>query len=115
MTMANEVIEFIDNCDKGQRSLIQSHAVVESGDLNFRLYPNPNDGNMLLEYSLSDNSKGIFVLYDLMGRLIDSYNLNNGLNNILTISEDQLQNGAYLYKIVVDNELIRTDRVVIAK
>jgi hypothetical protein len=115
MTMANDVIEFIDNCDKGQRSLIQSHPVTENGDFNFRLYPNPNDGNMTFDYSSPDYSNGKLMLYDVTGRFVNSYNLNEGLNNSLKISEDQLQNGIYIYKIFVNNEIIASDRVVIVK
>ena len=42
-----------------------------------RLYPNPNDGNMVLEHQLAENDYGVLVIYDITGKAIRSYNFNN--------------------------------------
>ncbi len=81
----------------------------------FKLHPNPNDGNMIFEYSLQENTKGIFMLYDVTGRLVNSYTLNQGMNNSMKISEDALQNGIYFYKVIVNDEMIQSDKLIILK
>ena len=66
----------------------------------FNLSPNPSNGNMILKYSLKSNDKAEMKIYDVTGRLINSYKLTEGDNNTLKISEDELQNGIYFYMYV---------------
>ncbi|MCW3101835.1 MAG: type sorting protein [Bacteroidetes bacterium] len=79
------------------------------------IYPNPNDGTMNLIYSLDGASKGEIVLYDLTGKLIVKYNLQAGKNNQLLIQDKQLNNGVYFYKVIVDNEVKASDKIIIVK
>lgn len=117
MTIANDVIEFIDNCDKvTQKSMdIIPQSIANEEVSAYKLYPNPNDGNMIFEYSLSETSKGMFMLYDVTGRLINSYKLTEGGNNTLKISEDELQNGIYFYNVIIDNKVKAQSKIVIVK
>jgi len=76
------------------------------------VYPNPNNGNMELEYSFSSSEQATFILYDITGREIVRYPLNANANH-LTISETTLRNGIYFYKVISENELIGSDKIII--
>ncbi|MBA3705040.1 MAG: T9SS type A sorting domain-containing protein [Bacteroidetes bacterium] len=119
MGITNNVIEFTDNCDgKPGRSMEEiQEEMVDSATTEkaFKLYPNPNDGNMILEYSLSSQSTGMFVLYDITGRTVNKYKLMIGENNALKISENELSNGVYFYSVIIDNTVKTYSKIVIVK
>jgi hypothetical protein len=79
-----------------------------------KLYPNPNNGNMQLDYSLSENETGIVKIMDVTGKLVASYVLEKDKTNI-AISEAALKNGVYFYQIIVNGEVINSDKLVIIK
>ena len=83
--------------------------------LSYQLFPNPNNGNMNLLYSMNKASKGDFYLYDITGSLIKKYTLQSGENNLFLINETELNNGVYLYKVVIDNEVKISDKLIIIK
>jgi len=80
----------------------------------FNLYPNPNNGEMIFDYALAYEADAKFVIYDVTGRKINSYQLSASLNSI-TISEAALKNGVYFYKIISNDAIIFTDKFVIIK
>ncbi len=82
---------------------------------NYKLYPNPNDGNMIFEYSLQEHSSGTFILYDITGRVINKYKLTAGQSNALKISENELNNGVYFYSVTIDNSVKAFSKIVIVK
>jgi len=83
-------------------------------ELNFELFPNPNNGIMNFNYHLKASEKGEVVLYNIEGRKINSYNLNANSSSII-IKENDLSNGIYLYKIYVNDKAVKTDRIIIIK
>ena len=42
-------------------------------DFKIKLYPNPSNGNINLEYNLNNNENGVINIYDITGRLIKMY------------------------------------------
>ncbi len=54
---------------------------------------------MQFDYSLADNQKGVFEIYDITSRKLLSYPIKKG-KNTLTISESNLENGIYFYQAV---------------
>ncbi len=68
-----------------------------------KLYPNPNNGNMIFEYTIAKNEIGQLIIYDITGRIINKYALNNN-SNALTISEAALKNGIYFYSVTISGE-----------
>jgi hypothetical protein len=82
---------------------------------SFLLYPNPNDGSMMLLYSMGEKSSGTVFLYDIAGKQIVSYSLQAGANKQLSINESHLRSGIYLYKIVIDDEIKQSNKIVIIK
>ncbi len=81
---------------------------------NVSLYPNPNDGNMTLAYTLPDEQQGQLVIYDVMGNVVDKEILPVGSqqkNIILT----GLASGIYYYQVSFNNIVVKTDKLIIAK
>jgi Secretion system C-terminal sorting domain/SprB repeat/Right handed beta helix region len=79
-----------------------------------KLYPNPNNGIMQLEYTITEDQNAILVIYDVTGRKLSSYTMNSN-NNKLQIDESKLSSGIYFYQIILNNQLIQADKFIIAK
>ena len=80
----------------------------------YKLYPNPNNGNMVLDYTINETDKAIMEIYDVSGKLIRSYSLNPASNQLI-LNEDKLNNGAYFYQLRVNNQLVQSDKLIIIK
>lgn len=117
MNIANDVIEFFDNCDKEVVRSMDStpQSIGNEVASAYKLYPNPNDGNMIFEYSLLENSIGRLLLYDVTGRLMSSYELSYGQEKLLQIKESELKNGIYFYSVIIDNKVKAQNKIVIVK
>jgi len=117
MSVTNSVIEFTDNCDqKPNRSIetmLSTKGIVEV-NRSFNLYPNPNSGNMLLDYVLKQDEVGTIKIYDIAGKLIVNYPLNANANQ-LQINNTDLDNGIYMYDIIVNDKTVKTEKLVIIK
>ncbi len=116
MDIKQEVIDFVDNCDKlPRRAMQQNETISETPTSDYKLYPNPNDGSMNLIYSLKVEETGNFVLHDITGKVIQQYKLQTGENNQLFINETQLNSGVYFYKVIIDGIVKVSDKLVIIK
>lgn len=66
-----------------------------SFDFNFRIYPNPISNNSLnIGYILPQNKAGVFLIYDMTGKVIFKYNLPQWSNE-QAFSLPDLSNGVY--------------------
>ncbi|MGQ0828582.1 MAG: T9SS type A sorting domain-containing protein [Bacteroidota bacterium] len=81
---------------------------------NVILYPNPSNGTMQLDYTLEKEEKGVFVIYDLLGKKQAEYELAQNSNSV-AINEIMLNNGIYFYKILVNDKPIATDKLIVVK
>lgn len=95
--------------------LLSKKAISEPFAKAGHLYPNPNNGNMQMSYSLAQGSKGEVFLYSLAGVRINTYALSVGEDNILSINENNLDMGIYFYQVVIDGQAIVKDKIVIIK
>ncbi len=80
----------------------------------YKLYPNPNDGNMTLEYFLENSETAIFSIYSVDGRLITQQTL-NAQNTSLVIDETVLDAGVYYYVIKEGDKNTKEDKLIIIK
>lgn len=83
-------------------------------DKIFSLYPNPNNGRMLLNYNLKANDKAELLIYDITGKWASTYQLNSSVTQ-MTISDEQLSNGIYFYQIKVNDKMVQSNKLVIIK
>lgn len=67
---------------------------------------------MVLDYIMSENETGQFILYNITGKLISTHQL-NGRENKLFIVEDALKNGVYYYEIKIGDSIVFKNKVII--
>ena len=92
----------------------EEEQISNSKDIKFKLYPNPNDGSMQLDYSILSGQNGKLIIFSLIGNKLSVYKLESG-KKTLKINEGELKNGIYFYKIVLNNKEITRDKLVIIK
>ncbi len=116
--LQNTVVNYTDNCEQeasaSRRKKTESLSGVEGQKTNFYLYPNPNNGSMILDYDLGGYSNAKVNLYDITGKVLGSYKLYD-TKGILQMNEQNLNNGIYFYSILVGEKTIKTDKIVIIK
>ena len=84
----------------------------ESGN-QIKLYPNPNNGNFIVEIANVKGNAEVEVL-NTLGSVIGVYNaILNESNHSIGINTIGLRGGMYFVKIKVNNTLLETKRVVI--
>jgi len=86
----------------------------QTKEIKVLVVPNPNNGTMQVYYNLKDQSPAFFEIYDLTGRKVFSQQLNVDSRSI-TISQQQLNGGVYMYSLVQNNAVIAFDKMVIIK
>ena len=69
---------------------------------------------MQMDYFIQEEESGKMNLFDITGRLIKSYNLAGG-NHTLTITDNELQNGVYFYRVNVNGKMVHIDKIAIIK
>ncbi|MBI4930843.1 MAG: DUF3494 domain-containing protein [Bacteroidetes bacterium] len=79
-----------------------------------KVYPNPNNGSMQIEYELGKGKNGQMIIYDAIGNKIRAYILTEG-SHTLSISDAVLQNGIYIYEIKVTGEVFTIDKIIVIK
>ncbi len=83
-------------------------------DFKVNLYPNPNNGDMRIDYKLGSYARAEFKLFDVTGKLVSKYNILSNEGSLL-INEQNLNNGIYFYHILVGEKTLKTDKIVIIK
>lgn len=78
------------------------------------IYPNPNNGNFTLEYNLGTEMEGKVRLYNMLGQVVGEYTLANSQGK-MSISNPQLSNGVYIWKLYTNTDLLKFGKVVIMK
>ena len=117
--ITGKVADYEDNCEEnkvGSRlaNEEESKPSIPEPKRSFTLFPNPNNGSMTMVYDLGEESNGNMNLYDVTGKLINSYDLQTK-NGVLEINEDQLHNGIYFYRILVNGIIVNSNKIVIIK
>jgi len=85
-----------------------------NNNYDFNLYPNPNNGNMTLKYSININDIAQLQLKDITGKQIAYYNLPANTNSV-QINNEQMENGMYIYHIIVNNKAVKSGKLLIIR
>ena len=88
----------------------------ETSDVEFSLYPNPNNGELVNINITNITSNNVFVrVMDGMGRVVlnERYTVDGSLNTVLSFNKT-LSNGIYLVETTVDG-VVYTERMIVAK
>ena len=118
-TVSGTLINYADNCEDTKANARMAYEEEKPASIiepkhSFNLYPNPNNGNMSMTYDLGKDIEGSMNLYDVTGKLINTYNLLNTSGSV-EIIEGQLHNGIYFYCILVNGIKVYTNKIVIIK
>ena len=73
---------------------------IDSLQTNFNLYPNPSDGNFIIEYEIKNKSRAITEIFDSSGKLV-STEIFNDLEGkyVRHINIEDFPSGVYIFKI----------------
>jgi hypothetical protein len=79
-----------------------------------KAYPNPANNAINLNYKIEEGQKATLAIYNLVGQLIEKHELNSELTSIAVNTSNFIQ-GIYIFKIMLNSEIISNDKVVIIK
>lgn len=80
----------------------------------FSLYPNPSNGIITIEYNVPDNSIGTLNVYSIDGKVVKTFNLNQG-SNVEVIDISHVPSGLYIYQFFINEEIESSGRISIAQ
>jgi len=109
----NEYIEPI-SWEATYRSMIQMVSAEEESSFSTNLYPNPSNGVSNFSYTLAEGETGVLQVFDIAGKLIQSYQLASD-DNVININNTGLDAGTYMYKYIVNGNVSKTDKLIIIK
>ncbi|MGM0651087.1 MAG: T9SS type A sorting domain-containing protein, partial [Bacteroidota bacterium] len=79
------------------------------------VFPNPNNGNMSVDYNIPEGSSGTLVFYDANGRKMISYKLDANSNQVYLKNEDIFSEGIYHFNLIIDGKLVSKEKLIIIK
>jgi hypothetical protein len=108
---------YYDNCGdmiaRKAQNKDNEELILEDENSNFKLYPNPNNGEFTLAY-LVTSENAVLSIYDVMGKLLNKYKLDSE-KKLLKINENSLEEGLYFYRVIDSNQEKQFGRFVITK
>ncbi len=106
----------IDNCNRSRDEMHRPRKkeIDATKEISFNIYPNPNNGNFTLIYNLGIENSGRVELYDAIGVKIAEYLLNSS-NGTIPVSEQNLRQGLYFYKVYTNSGIKKIGKIVIIK
>jgi hypothetical protein len=93
---------------------IHSRMALAETIIRGKIYPNPAKTQAYYELELSESENGIFMLYDALGKQIQSYKMNPGSNKLI-LDLQWFSNGLYFYRVIVNGNLIEANKLEIQK
>ncbi len=85
-----------------------------SKNVSFNLYPNPNNGNFTLVYNLGSETAGKFEIYNDISMEVGEYLLNSS-SGTMQISNPNLREGLYFYKVYTASGVKKVGKIVIIR
>jgi len=80
---------------------------------HFNLFPNPNNGNFTLSYSLSSPLQTQFIIKDFVGRTVYSQPIINSSQSTIDLS--YLSNGIYYWETISNNSILEKGKIAVIK
>jgi hypothetical protein len=87
---------------------------ISTDPVNATFYPNPVTENLKLSYKLPKDCKLAQIkIHDLQGKLVEDFKVTDAFDVIYLPSN--YNNGLYLYSLIVDGKIIKTEKVLLNK
>lgn len=84
-------------------------------DESLNIFPNPTSGSTTIEYTLPKNTTtGNIEIYDLNGKFIKSYLVENTRKNII-INNGEIPSGTYIYNLNASGNILESRKIIIIK
>jgi len=80
-------------------------------DSQIQVFPNPNNGNFIVELPIEADQSMVFRINDFVGRLILEKSTEIGSNK-QTVAAEQLPEGLYFLQIVVEGKVLAVKKFV---
>jgi len=80
---------------------------------NCNIYPNPANEVLYLNYELPEGQSGQLDIYNMQGEKVNSIMLKSGVKFMAI--KHKLNNGMYIYRFVIDNNITRDGKLIIIK
>ncbi|MDD5571870.1 MAG: T9SS type A sorting domain-containing protein [Bacteroidales bacterium] len=77
-----------------------------------KVYPNPANSELFIEYKLNEGEKGYVVLFNSLGIKVNEYDLNK---NFTKVDLNKYSSGLYYYRISINGVVIKNDKLSIIK
>ncbi|MBR1774352.1 MAG: T9SS type A sorting domain-containing protein, partial [Bacteroidales bacterium] len=77
------------------------------------LAPNPAKDEVVITYTIKENTQATFVLYNSEGKELVTKQLTG--KGMQTVSLNNCPSGTYYYKVYTNEKVIKTDKLVIIK
>jgi len=99
------ITEIIDSTDTVQP--------IDSTIFEINIFPNPNNGEFVLNYNLNTFSDGVFRIYNTIGQIVFEEKLiqNNGIRNL----QMNLSSGVYLWQVESGEVILKREKMIIVK
>lgn len=78
----------------------------------FVVYPNPVVDELFIDYNISSDCR--FEIYDILGKKLQTNILKSSENKFI-VSMKSYNQGIYFYKLIRNNNLLKTDKITIIK
>lgn len=108
-------IEEMESKKGSETALINN---VRENDVNAVLYqnsPNPFSTSSIVKLIIPNSAKtALMYIYDMTGKQIDKLTISERGNVSLTLNNDKLNSGMYLYSLIVDGKIIDTKRMIVS-
>jgi hypothetical protein len=76
------------------------------------IYPNPFREAFAINYNIpKESKKGVFMLYDIYGKLIYQVGLNTSINQLQVVA-NKLVSGVYMASLVIDGIIVKSEKII---
>lgn len=86
----------------------------QDGNAALLVYPNPATNQLTVNYQIESTDEAVFEVYNSIGEKVMLQKLSAGENE-QTFSVVQLNSGVYFYKYSINDQIIKTNKLVIVK
>ena len=112
-----QALHYTSHCSSGNHyRLAQTNTGINATSAqnlaNVNLYPNPNSGSFTLTYNIKEDAA--LTIYDMQGKQVFNLPLAAEQTNVI-INNLDLQNGAYMYKVLNNGTMLSSGKLIILK
>jgi hypothetical protein len=94
---------------------IQQQVILSENDISLSVFPNPAKGKVTFQYIIPDGIEKVSIeIFDANGKLIFKHYELQG-DSAFEWNIENILPGIYFWKLLIDNKLLSTDRLVIIK